>query len=76
MPLVYKTPVLNVPISVISFFLPEAPVDGDVVIQQHVRQAPFGAVLRDDTDVRHLNRTADKFAEIGMVQLPEDKNGY
>lgn len=55
------------------FFLPEAPVDGDVVIQQHVRQASFGAVLCDDTDVRDFNRTADKFAEIGMVQLPEDK---
>lgn len=55
------------------FFLPEAPVDGNVIIQQHVRQAPFGAVLRDDTDIRDLNRTADKFAEIGVVQLPEDK---
>lgn len=58
----------------IFFFpLPETPVDGNVVIEQHIRQAPFGAVLCDDTDVWHLDRAANELAEIGMIQLPEDK---
>lgn len=58
----------------LSFFvLPETPVDGNVVIQQYIRQAPLGAVLRDDTDVRHFDGAANEFAEIGMIQLPEDK---
>lgn len=53
--------------------LPETPVDGNVVIQQYIRQAPLGAVLRDDTDVRHFDGATNEFAEIGMIQLPEDK---
>lgn len=43
-------------------FSPEAPVNGDVVIEQDIRQASFGAVLRDYTDVGDLDTTADKFA--------------
>lgn len=35
--------------------LPEAPVDGDVIVQQDIRQASFGAVLCDDADVRDLH---------------------
>lgn len=53
--------------------LPETPVDGNVVVEQHIRQAPLGAVLRDDTDVRHLDGAANELAEIRMIQLPEDK---
>lgn len=55
------------------FFLPETPVDGNVVIQQHIRQAPLGAVLCDDTDIWHLDRAANELAEVRMIQLPEDK---
>lgn len=51
-------------------FSPEAPVDGDVVIQQDIGQASFGAVLSDDADVGDLNGPTDEFAQIGMVQLP------
>lgn len=43
-------------------FSPEAPVNGDVVIEQDVRQASFGAVLRDNTDVGDFDTAADKFA--------------
>lgn len=48
---------------------PEAPVDGDVVIQQDVGQASFGTELRDDAHVRDLDGTTDKFAQVGVVQL-------
>lgn len=58
---------------VIFFFLPETPVDGNIVIQQDIRQAPLGTVLCDDTDVRHFDGAANEFAEIGMIQLPKDK---
>lgn len=50
-------------------FPPEAPVDGDVVIQQDVRQASFGTVLCDDAHVRDFNGPAYKFAQVGVVQL-------
>lgn len=50
-------------------FPPEAPVDGDVIIQQDVRQAPFRTVLCDDAHVWDLDGTADKFAQVGVVQL-------
>lgn len=50
-------------------FPPEAPVDGDVIIQQDVREAPFGAVLCDDAHVRDLDGAAYKFAQVGVVQL-------
>lgn len=49
---------------------PEAPVDGDVVVQQDIGQASFGAVLCDDADVGNLDGTTDEFAQIGVVQLP------
>lgn len=41
---------------------PEAPVDGDVIIQQDVRQASFGAVLCDDSDEGDLDGTTNEFA--------------
>lgn len=50
---------------------PEAPVDGDVVVEQDVRQTSFGTVLRDDANVRHLDAAADELAQIGVVQFPE-----
>lgn len=43
-------------------FSPEAPVNGDVVIEQDIRQASFGAVLRDNTDVGDLDTPTNKFA--------------
>lgn len=55
------------------FVLPETPVDGNVVIQQYIRQAPLGAVLCDDTEVRYFDGATNEFAEIGMIQLPGDK---
>lgn len=59
------------PVSLIGcrIFPPEAPVDGDVVIQQDVRQASFGTVLCDDAHVRDFDGTAYKFAQVGVVQL-------
>lgn len=48
---------------------PEAPVDGDVVVEQDVRQAPFGTELRDDAHVRDFDGTAHEFAQVGVVQL-------
>lgn len=43
-------------------FSPEAPVDGDVIIQQDIRQASFGAVLCDDGDVGDLDGPTDELA--------------
>lgn len=41
---------------------PEAPVDGDVIVQQDIAQASFRAVFCDDADVRHLDRPANELA--------------
>lgn len=41
---------------------PESPVDGDVIIQQDIRQASFGAVLCDDAHIRYLNGATDELA--------------
>lgn len=59
------------PVAIVGcrIFPPEAPVDGDVVVQQDVRQAPFGTVLCDDAHVRHFDGAAYKFAQVGVVQL-------
>lgn len=46
----------------VIFLSPEAPVDGDVVIQQDIRQASFGAVLCDDADIRDLNGATNELA--------------
>lgn len=46
----------------VIFLSPEAPVDGDVIIQQDVRQASFGAVLCDDSDEGDLDGTTNEFA--------------
>lgn len=48
--------------AVCEVFWPEAPVDWDVIIQQDVRQASFGAVLRDDAHVGHLDGTTNELA--------------
>ncbi len=45
-----------------QFFSPEAPVDGDVIIQQDIRQASFGAVLCDDADVGDLDGSTNELA--------------
>ena len=49
---------------------PEAPVDGDVPVQQDVRQASLGTVVRDDADVGHLDRASDELGQIWVVQFP------
>lgn len=41
---------------------PEAPVDGNVIIQQYIRQTSFRAVLCDDADVGDVDGATDKFA--------------
>lgn len=53
-----------------SFFLPEAPVQRNVFIEQNITQAAFGAVLCHDGNIWHFYTTSNEFAEIGMVKFP------
>lgn len=49
-------------LSYMGFFTPEAPVDRDVIIQQDIRQASFGAELCYDADVRDFNGSTNELA--------------
>ena len=45
------------------------PIQGNVVILQHVVETALGAVLADDAQVSHvLDRGSDEFAQVRVVQ--------
>lgn len=51
-------------------FLPEAPVKWHLLVKENVVKASFWAVLRHYGDIRHLNTSADKLAQVGVIELP------
>lgn len=50
--------------------LPEAPVKWHLLVKENVIKASFWAVLRHYGDIRHLNTTTDKLAQVGVIELP------
>lgn len=50
--------------------LPEAPVKWDLLVKQNIVKASFWAVLCHYGNIRHLNTTADKLAQVGVIKLP------
>lgn len=51
-------------------FLPEAPVKWHLLVKENVVKASFWAVLRHYGDIRHLNTSANKLAQVGVIELP------
>lgn len=51
-------------------FLPEAPVKWHLLVKENIVKASFWAVLRHYGDIRHLNTSADKLAQVGVIELP------
>lgn len=49
---------------------PEAPVERDLLVEQHVVQASFGAVLRYYGNVGRLDAASDELAQVGVIELP------
>lgn len=54
-------------------FLPEAPVKWHLLVKENVVKASFWAVLRHYGDIRHLNTSADKLAQVGVIELPGER---
>ena len=53
---------------------PEAPVQWDIIVLQHVIQTSLGTVLRDDAEVCSLlDCGSDEPAEVRVVQFPVRK---
>lgn len=51
-------------------FLPETPVQRNIIIEEHITQAAFGAVLCDKGNIWNFYTTSNEFAEIGMIKFP------
>ena len=47
---------------------PEPPVQGDVVILQHVIETSLGAVFTDDARIEVLDCCSDKLAQVWVVK--------
>lgn len=47
---------------------PESPVEGNVIVLEHIIETTLGTVLTDDSQVSWvLNCCPNEFAEVGMV---------
>lgn len=55
--------------------LPEAPVQRDLLVEKNIVQASLWAVLCHYGNVRRLNTPTNKFAQVGMIELPGDEEG-
>lgn len=58
-----------------SVCLPEAPVQWDLLSKKDVVQASFWTVLCYYSNVRHLHTSSNKFAQVGMIELPAGAGG-
>ena len=47
----------------------KGPVEGDVIILQYIVEAALGAVLSDDGHIGNFEGSANKLAQVGVIQL-------
>lgn len=53
--------------------LPEAPVEGDLLVQQDIVKTSLWAVLCYYGNIRHFNASTDELTQVWMIELPEHR---
>lgn len=54
-------------------YLPKTPVDGDVLIQQHICQASLWTVLCDNAHERNFSAASNELGDVWVIKLPGKK---
>lgn len=53
---------------------PEAPVQGDLLVQEDVMETSLWAVLCYYGNVGHVDASADELTQVRMIELPEQRD--